>query len=539
MEEKTMAKKVHEEFAENLDAIYSWQYQDFNLISTNYNIILQDIETYWNQEARFREGFVLDKENKNITVPNFCTKINGVHKDIKDYKEFINFIKNSKNTFILDNKFSFSSYQCVELTPTICVKNSNKFFFKKEDIENSIEDNTKFDFAEPTVQNILNYKFLNYIINSKNFTFNLLTSCKREQLLKMILNYIEKNIDNLNEDKIVKFLKIAFSIPSDIITYINNFDYSFDVPKIVVTKKEISEDLSILLNILNEFAFDILFLEPSGKSTIEKYLDVNNLSLGYFNTELNIEDDILYKERYEQEEKERKKEDIKETFLDCISNSWKVIVILLVIAINIGIWFFPVGGTILTITQIVSGVILGLMCMHEEESEIIATTEIALVVILILILIGRFLFWGITTDSTTIKDGYLNIEETAIECESGFIIQTKDNAVIDQNSTTLYLYAENNANNTEDCYVKLFIGNTEIYESPKIKPLEYLHSVSLNTDLPIGENKVIIKYYLYDTEPTDSETYKTDILLGEKEITVHCTDNNKNYNELKEQFGFE
>ena len=109
MKVETMAKEVHDEIGKDIQGIHPWQYQNLNLVSINYEAILEDILTYWNQDARFREGFKV--EGNNIYIPNFFEKVNGIHKNKNEYIEFIQNLKETKNTLVVDTYFDFDDYE--------------------------------------------------------------------------------------------------------------------------------------------------------------------------------------------------------------------------------------------------------------------------------------------------------------------------------------------------------------------------------------------------------------------------------------------
>ena len=111
----TFAKECESELQKELPVIYKNQFLNHKPISVNYNGLLTDLTTYWNQETRFREGFNYDEET--ITIPNFFTKLDGVSKEVKEaktqqkknklYKESILPFINSKMTRVVNNCNNF------------------------------------------------------------------------------------------------------------------------------------------------------------------------------------------------------------------------------------------------------------------------------------------------------------------------------------------------------------------------------------------------------------------------------------------------
>ena len=49
MKVETIAKNLHDNIEKDINGIHPWQYQNFELKSINYEVILEDIETYWTQ----------------------------------------------------------------------------------------------------------------------------------------------------------------------------------------------------------------------------------------------------------------------------------------------------------------------------------------------------------------------------------------------------------------------------------------------------------------------------------------------------------
>ena len=279
MQMRTMAKEVHDEIGKDIQGIHPWQYQKLNLVSLNYEAILEDILTYWNQDARFREGFKVD--NDNIYIPNFFTKVNGIHKNKNDYVKFVQYLKDAKNTLFLDKNLSF--YNILD-SMNVGMGKVENFLFEKKEYEFYVKKYQKKNEESDTFyypisrQNILKYKFLGYTIESKYSTFQNLTSYKQEQLIRIMNKISEEKKDEWSKTQFESFYSICFSLPENIISLINNYDYSFEIPKIIFIGDNINWETMIVLSILNEFSFDILLLQPSGKSNIEKYMDINELS---------------------------------------------------------------------------------------------------------------------------------------------------------------------------------------------------------------------------------------------------------------------
>ena len=80
-----------------------------------------------------------------------------------------------------------------------------------------------------------------------------------------------------DQDLRVFLFKQATMIPEAILQLLQQFDYSQDIPRIVLysteTNGELSREDAALLLFLNEFGLDIILYNPAGHNDIENYID--------------------------------------------------------------------------------------------------------------------------------------------------------------------------------------------------------------------------------------------------------------------------
>ncbi len=555
----TTAKEVHKEL-EKL-GVYPWQYQDYKLVSLNYNVVISDIETYWNTEARFREGFRVDDEKKEIYVPNFFTKVNGIHNKLEDYKKFVLMLKSAKNTVVID-KEEFPFWD-------ISTKKSDdrKICTTKSEAENRGKED---DFCELTIKNLLKKKFFIYEI--EHSTFDELTSSKQKTLFSLIQRILVEKKEEWTEEDMLRFISCCLNLPESIIVTLNNFDYNFDIPKILYTLNTVSESTAMYLWILNELGFDILILEPSGRNTIEKHCDINSISLGYFVSEVEFNKIKTDEEKRIEEEKEkikaekekqRKKKEKKEHFFDTIgfiveeiqdhflAFIWYVAAIVLPFLTGF-LWWKASGLMMLIIAGgygiilLVSGFILS-DCDCFDDDDMAGRALVASIIFAVILLCSRGI-WYMVTDpdfnrSTHTHDGFCEITEDFEEGENGYLIHYRKDAVGQDGYHYAYLYIENNAENTTDMYFVVKYKNKVLYESGKISPMEYCPKISFDSevDLPIGEHDLLVEFYRYnsnDDVKTESLRY-TDELLGTGTIKFHVFDSSKEVKKYKKENNME
>lgn len=507
----TIAREVYDNIEKDVESVHPWQYQNANLQSVNYNAIIDDIKTYWNQQARFREGFKY--ENGNIYVPNFFTKINGINKNKKDYIEFIKFLKDSMNTLILDEDFRIYKVGFNEL------EKLDKF-----PLEQSYLSNSK-NFYEPTVKNVLKYNFLGYNINIGNYTFDKITKSKQEVVLNVLMHMIKTR--DLGKYELESLCQIVFGLDEKIITLINNFDYSFDVPKIVVTNVKENERMALLLDFLNEMAFDIIILEPSGRTNVEKYIDIQQMSLGYFVDNFDVEEESKTTLEKTQELLNVPKKDRCYIYLTIMT----IFVIAMQLFCNIG-WLN-------TIVQIIYAIVT-LVCWIDEDvnnrKRLFGSLSGwgCVVVIILLCIRGGIALSNATDDPTSTHDGFEIVENYQEIEENEFILKSKVDSLITNGSESLKLYIENNSTNKEPFYFEIYNGDTKIYKSTKIYPNEYVIVVDLDLSyyFTIGDHNLTINYYKYDGNGNS-------IYIGKQKIIAHVVDTQEDLDKALMEYGLD
>lgn len=529
----TMAKQVQDNLKKEIPEVYPQRYMNYHVNSANYNVIIHDIETYWNQEARFREGFYADDENKTVTIPNFFAKINGIYKDKKEYVELVKMLRGSANTITM--RYNKDFYNMIE--PRDTYQNNDDFPRKLLDYENNKK------IAEPTIQNVLSGKIYCFeILKTDDFTFEYLTSDKKQLLLDVIKKIITENplkFKTFSDYK--KFLSMAFSLEMEFITMINNFDYGLAVPKVVYYDENISLQDAWKLYMLNEMAVDIAIISPSGKSNVEKYFDITNLSLGYYDAKFELQKEVVT-----QEDKNRNKTEFRKTVKNSLNEInenfpfWWTIWVFLGIAAIVSGYVLHASGTTNTIIQVVvlviEACIMG-VCLEDVTSEsgcsgILYFISVFVIIVLLGVRFVAFIHSDEGMYENKVYKGYQIIEEDVVE-QNGFIVHQKDDGVMKNGNSSLYYYLENNSSNTCDIMFEIWVNNSRIYRSiNELEPFTYVERIPLGTSLPQGDVTMTVKYYDASTYNKDGENTP----IAEKEMTVHVM----TLEEIKENsYGYE
>ena len=271
----TWAKQAKDEFDEQLyknnDSVFRpWSFRQGTIKAVNINAILEDINIYIKEQARYRPNFKV--ENEVVYIPNFMCKINGVNSDLSEYVELIDLLRNQELTV-----FKNSCDKIVNLnTP-------------KEDIFSLafIIENNNIDFEKAKSHKLYNLNWVN--LDTQKF------------IIKKLNDFIVFFENKIDRKKILSFISVVFDMNKDIVEVIERFDFPFSVPKLVIfePRRNLYDELnSLFLIFLNMVGFDIILLSPIGTPMIEDYLYGKHLSiinLDKMQSNLDLEQILNYK----------------------------------------------------------------------------------------------------------------------------------------------------------------------------------------------------------------------------------------------------
>lgn len=262
---ETITKQIERDINETLFAdtgIYKpWQYRSGYTKRILLDTILEDIYIYWNEPAKLRTGFRV--ENNVVSVPCFFYKIDGQFINDFEFQRLVKFCTESKNTlFFNDGRISSMNEESDDMYSLMFCQLSDGTFDIEEVKKTSIY---RFGKYSNEVQNLILNKF-NEIIVKKDI-FNI----------------------NLDKEKILRFFALVLSMDEQIIRIIDKFDFTGNVPKLVVylnNEDEICELMTMLLGYLNNIGIDIVIFNPSGlfninniiKNTIVKVMRLEQMN---------------------------------------------------------------------------------------------------------------------------------------------------------------------------------------------------------------------------------------------------------------------
>ena len=244
---KQIQKDIQKELFSDNNIFKPWQFRNGYTKSILFDTILEDIFIYFDEPAKLRQGFKV--EGNIVRVPCFFYKIDGEYKDILEYQRLVRYCTENPNTLFFntgyiswDEKFNSDMY---------------KMMFLK------LGDGT-FDIE--AIKKLPIYKFSKYNEEVQNFIL--------EKFNETILdeNLFVKPLDN---EETLKFLSIVLSLNELIVRLIDNFDFTSNVPKIVIyldDENTISDSMIMLLGYIHKIGIDIIVFNPSGLTNLNKII---------------------------------------------------------------------------------------------------------------------------------------------------------------------------------------------------------------------------------------------------------------------------
>lgn len=230
------------------DGVYKpWQFEKYQLMPITLRTTYDEFFILWLEESRVRTGFkVVDK---TVYVPNLFVKICGTNEVVDDYFRFVSSLTNQPHSLMI-NELPFPK-------PNISKADVYR-------LANAIEKNGKIH-----VENI-----------KKNPLYKLayLDDALQNKIIWGIEQLFELKVLKVDMDMNTKLLVLATIITMDktILELLQNFDYPFAVPKLIVYDSKESmfsfED-SVLLSFLYINGFDICVLTPSGYNNFESHVE--------------------------------------------------------------------------------------------------------------------------------------------------------------------------------------------------------------------------------------------------------------------------
>lgn len=250
--------EINELYYDGQTALKPWQLQKCSTRNIPLKITYDELFSLWNVESNMRPQFKV--QNNVVYIPNLCCKISGVEDNIKEFAKKVNELGKVDNCLIFEDR------------PLLCmsqhVYDYEKNLILQSNIRDMIDDNGQLDRTKMRNAECYHYGFLN--IHTQN------------RLLDIIESVIKSGLEQNRQNALIEILAVLMNIDKNILNLLQNFDYAFKIPKIILyhsNSSTISNNTKIILKTLNRIGFDILAVTPTRYCDIDDMFDEDVLNI--------------------------------------------------------------------------------------------------------------------------------------------------------------------------------------------------------------------------------------------------------------------
>ncbi|MED4402932.1 YceG family protein [Metabacillus fastidiosus] len=244
-------KQLEKMLNDNEAGVYKpWQFRESIPSAITLKTTYDDIFIYAKEKAMIRPSFKIEEDR--VYIPAIFAKVKGVSRDRTEYWQRMKELK--------DYPLALS----IREFPYCKTTKANYHFH----YQRSLDKQGDLVPGKIITGNWWAYKHLPLGLQ-KALAHTMKEYCERPKL---------KKLNHETEYDLQLFLfKQASMIPEEILQLLQRFDYSQEVPRIVLynmeTNGEPSREDAALLLFLNEFGLDIILYNPAGHTDIENYID--------------------------------------------------------------------------------------------------------------------------------------------------------------------------------------------------------------------------------------------------------------------------
>lgn len=198
-----------------------------------------DLEDQWDREARLREGFSAGQ--KEITVPSFYVEIDGVDRQRRDYLQLLDRLRKA-------DRVLFDACRGNEL---FCTMPS-----KSEAVRLVFAMNPNGSFNVDKLREM------------DGFIFDKVSAETAEMIVNRLNEFIARRPGITKEER-VETAAILLSMSRPLARLVENFDYPFQVPKVIIflnREERVRKEAALMLEFLSDLGFDVAVFAPSGVS---------------------------------------------------------------------------------------------------------------------------------------------------------------------------------------------------------------------------------------------------------------------------------
>ena len=226
-----------------------WQLRDYIPSSVTLKTTYDELFLLGKEKAMIRPNF--EVKNGLVKIPTIFAKIQGVSSNRKEYWERLQSLSELENSILIK-----------QLPLTRSINNDFRFHYR-----NALSKDGELNIQQMMESNYWKYGHLPQGLQ-KGIATAIKNGCSRPQL-KPVHNETQEAV------KIYLFTQ-GMQIPVEFVRVMQKFDYSQEVPKLVLYNNGLNgtfarSDAALFL-LLNQFGIDIIIYNPPGQNDIENFL---------------------------------------------------------------------------------------------------------------------------------------------------------------------------------------------------------------------------------------------------------------------------
>ncbi|GLB57876.1 YceG family protein [Cytobacillus sp. NCCP-133] len=227
-----------------------WQLRDYTPSSVTLKTTYDELFILIKEKAMIRPNF--DVKEGRVMIPSVFAKIQGVSKNRKEYWDRIQTISQYEQSLLI-RRFPFTN----------SVNNDFRFHYR-----NALDREGMLDPGKMIAGHYWKYQHLPTGLQS-GIAMAIRNICSRPYL---------KPLPHESEEELKIYLFTqSMQIPPSILKLMQQFDYSQDVPKIILYNNELNGTMvrsdAALLLMLNQFGLDIVLYNPPGHNDMENFIE--------------------------------------------------------------------------------------------------------------------------------------------------------------------------------------------------------------------------------------------------------------------------
>jgi len=227
----------------------SWQLRDYTPLSVTLKTTYDELFILIKEIAMIRPNF--EVKNGQVKIPAIFAKIQGVSKNRKEYWERLQKISEFEHSLLIQ-RFPFTNN----------INNDFRFHYRNALGQDGLLDPQKMISAHY-------WKYQHLPTGLQNGIATAIRNiCARPQLKTMYNEDIE--------DLRTYLFTQGMQVPASVLKLLQKFDYSQDVPKLILYNNELNGTMTrtdaALLLLLNQFGIDIVLYNPPGQNDLENFV---------------------------------------------------------------------------------------------------------------------------------------------------------------------------------------------------------------------------------------------------------------------------